>query len=148
MKGLFIGVLGIVLVVSTTTGCARLQEHKGAAIGAGVGAVAGSAIGGDTEGAIIGALIGALAGYGINEYVLEDDREEIAYALEKSETGQSSVWTNPDTGNTYTITPTQTYTMSGDPCREFVLVREANGTEYETTETACRRADGRWEVVS
>lgn len=146
MKVLITGLLSISLVVAAASGCAT-KTRTGAAVGGATGAVLGSAIGDDTEGAIIGGILGAIAGYGVGRYLEEQDREEVAFALEKSETGETSTWTNPDTGQNYAITPTETYTMSGNPCREFVLVREVNGEEYETTETACRRADGRWEIV-
>lgn len=146
MKQLTIGLLSIAIVALASTGCAT-KQRTGAAVGGAAGAAVGAAVG-DTEGAVIGGLLGAMVGYGIGRHMEEEDREEVAYALEKNETGETSVWTNPDTGDAYAVTPTETYSESGNPCRRFVLVREANGEEYETTETACRRPDGSWEIVS
>ena len=41
-------------------------------------------------------------------------------ALENNKSGQTSTWSNPDSGNSGTITPIQTsYNESGEPCREY-----------------------------
>ena len=55
------------------------------------------------------------------------DRSDMQYynssatnALENSRTGTLSRWTNPDSGNNGTITPTNTYQNNyGQYCREF-----------------------------
>lgn len=61
----------VVLMLLSTSGCATLEEHKGAAIGAGVGATAGILLGGSTGGRIVGGLVGALVGGAIGHYAFD-----------------------------------------------------------------------------
>ena len=57
-------------------------------------------------------------------------------------------WQNPNTGNSGTITPTQTYTASnGAPCREFTQTIYVGGYPEQGYGTACRQADGSWQIV-
>lgn len=77
----------------------------------------------------------------------QDDLQQTAWALEENRTGESSAWVNPDTGNEFQVTPNETFDRAGRPCREFdFLVRTTRGSETEER-TACRNADGTWEVI-
>jgi surface antigen len=67
--------------------------------------------------------------------------------FETAPTGQSVAWTNPDTGNRGTLTPTRTYQMpSGQYCREFTQTITVGGKTREGIGTACRQPDGSWRV--
>jgi surface antigen len=67
--------------------------------------------------------------------------------FEYNRTNQPSSWTNPDTGNSYTVTPTQTYESQGTPCREFTMNSQIGGKTEQVYGTACRQADGSWKIV-
>lgn len=77
------------------------------------------------------------------------DRHETYEALEFNETGEATDWVNPDTGRYYEVTPEDTFVYRGmEPCREFDIVTREGGREYHSTEIACRRSDGSWEIQS
>jgi len=143
---LVFALLGATLVLS---GCANKQQ-AGAMIGAGAGALAGHQFGsgrGQTAMTIVGAIAGAMAGGAIGHRMDQKDRQKAAYALENNRSGQTSAWTNPDTGQHYSVTPTKTSTQNGHPCRTFVFkTRDANGNPKSVTRVACRNANGEWEV--
>ena len=83
------------------------------------------------------------------------DKADQAYAertaqntLESNQTGQTSNWRNPDSGNAGSYTPTRTYqTASGENCREFETSVVIDGKTETATGTACRSADGTWKIV-
>ncbi len=130
-------------------GCAN-KETTGAAIGAGAGALLGHQFGGGRGAPAmtsLGAVGGALAGGAIGKSMDNKDRQKTASALENNPTGQSSSWTNPDTGQTYTVTPTNTTTKNNAPCRTFVFkTTDANGQQQSITRLACRQPNGTWQV--
>jgi surface antigen len=131
--------IGGSLVVSA--GCATKRE-TGAAVGAVGGGTVGGLIGGST-GALIGVALGGLAGYGVGRAMEEEDRKQVAYALERN---QSTSWTNPQTGYHYQVEPTRTVMQDGHQCRQFRVLGEVDGKPEEVYGTACRQPDGAWEV--
>lgn len=144
MYRLFIAVL-ITLLVAAASSCAT-KRQTGAAAGAAAGTAVGAAVG-DTEGAIIGGLLGTIVGHEVGRYMDKQDRERTRDVLEYNETGETSDWVNPDTGYRYEVTPRDTRDLAGnEPCREFDIITEDDGVEYRTTEVACRRPDGVWEI--
>ncbi len=130
-------------------GCAN-KETTGAAIGAGAGALLGHQFGGgrgQTAMTILGAVGGALAGGAIGKSMDNKDRQRTASALENNRTGQTSTWTNPDTGQTYAVTPTNTTTRNNEPCRTFTFkTTDANGQTQMINRLACRQPNGTWQV--
>jgi surface antigen len=133
------------------SGCALNREQTGALAGGAVGAAAGSAVGagsGRTVAIILGALAGTAVGASIGKHMDEQDRQQTAQVLESNKTGQSSTWTNPDTQNQYTVTPTKTYQSEGEPCREFTMNADVGGKSQQVYGTACRQADGSWKIVN
>jgi len=147
-------------LILTAGGCAsdRYGENEtvGTIVGAGVGGFLGSEIGGrGTSGAVgaaAGTLAGAMIGNSIGRRLDEADRMEHAItaqrAFETAPTGQSREWENPDTGNSGSVQPTQTYTTeSGQPCREFQQTIIVGGEEVQGYGTACRQPDGTWKIV-
>jgi surface antigen len=141
----FITLVVIAILVTAAAGCAT-KRQTGAVTGAAAGTAVGAAVG-DTQTAIIGGLLGTIVGHEVGRYMDEQDREETYEALEFSETGQTTDWVNPDTGRSYYVTPQETFAYQGqEPCREFALVTREGSYERRTTEIACRRADGSWEI--
>jgi surface antigen len=153
-------IITLVVAGSLLTACAQQanapKQTGGALIGAAAGGLLGSQFGGGA-GALaataIGVLGGAFLGSEIGKNMDTTDRQEAArtqsVALESNRTGVASTWSNPDTGNTGTITPIRTYQApSGQNCREYrhdVRIGDRNETVIGT---ACRQADGTWKVVS
>jgi len=136
----------ILMSMAVVQGC---QSHRetgaltGAAVGAGAGAIAGG-----TKATVIGGLIGTIVGHEIGFQMDRQDRIHTSRALEHNRTGEPAHWTNPDTGHAYSVTPRQTFENDGGaPCREFTMVSDYRGEQVRTTEVACRRADGSWEIV-
>lgn len=139
----------VLIITIGLVGCAS-KEETGAIAGAGVGAAAGSMIGnGSTAGALIGGALGAFAGSRIGKWMEEQDEQKTAQALETTKTNQTSQWVNPDTGNKFAVTPTETYqSAAGQPCREFIMSADSNGGEETTRKTACRNDQGQWVIQS
>lgn len=133
-------VCGVSLIGSA---CATKRETGGVA-GAVGGAAVGGIIGGRT-GALVGAALGGLAGYAAGSAMEEQDRRQMAYALEAN---RPVTWQNPQTGYEYQVEPVDTYVERGRQCREFRMLADVQGEGAEQVYgTACRAPDGSWEVV-
>lgn len=149
MKKVVVGA-AIIVVLSQLAGCQVTREQGGAAAGAVVGGVVGNQIGGGHGQDIataIGVFAGALAGASIGRSLDQLDEANTTNALENNKTNQASSWVNPDSGNTYSVTPTKTYEAnSGRYCREYQSTVIVGGEEQQSYGTACRQPDGDWEV--
>lgn len=148
--------VAIAMLTSCEPGSGGPNKEQIGTIAGGIGgAFAGSNLGkgsGRTVGIAAGTLLGAFIG---NQIGASLDRADQAYysrtvtsALESNKTNTSSSWTNPDSGNSGTITPTKTYTASsGQPCREFSQTVSIGGKSQQAYGTACRQGDGSWKIV-
>ncbi len=132
------------------------KETLGSLGGAAVGGLAGAQIGSGT-GQLAATAIGALVGFFIGQEVGASlDKADQLYsertadaALESNPSGQSSAWSNPDSGNSGTITPVRTsYSDSGQPCREYQQTVTIGGETQQAYGTACRQEDGSWRIVN
>lgn len=131
------------------------KSDIGTLAGAGLGAWGGSNIGkgkGNIAAIAAGTLLGAWAG---SEVGASLDRADMAYynntsqrALESGRTGAASTWRNPDSGNSGTITPTRTYNSGDTVCREYTQTINVGGKRQEGYGTACRQADGSWQIAN
>lgn len=127
------------------------ESDAGQILGGVAGAAAGSQVGsgsGRTIATIAGALIGSMVGERIGARMEQDDMQQTASALEENPTGRTTAWVNPDTGSEFRVTPTETWESDGRPCREFEFRVETDRGEDTQQRTACRTADGIWEVQS
>ena len=142
----------------SVAGCEGPQQTTGAVTGAALGATAGALLGrgtgGRLAGAAIGAVIGGVIGSEIGRRLDERDRQMYAqtavYAAESGPVGQQQTWSNPQSGNRGTITPTsQSYAGSdGRQCRNFSETITLKDGRTETVNgRRCRNADGSWEFV-
>ena len=133
-----------VALVFALAACGQGQVNKqtgGTLLGAGLGALAGSQVGGG-RGKLAAVAIGALA----DRVAMQRTSQG---ALESNQTGQSSSWSNPDSGHKGTVTPTRTYqTASGDPCREYQQTVTIDGKTEQAYGRACRQPDGSWKIVN
>lgn len=156
-----IAVVFLVALAVPTASCTQLSEGVqnnpkavlgalgGAALGGGIAALAGGG-----TGAIVGATLGgALLGGFIGNRLDARDKQMAAQAAQKasesSQNGQPSVWNNPDTGNSGSITPTRTYQLAnGTYCRQYQQTIVVGGEQHQAYGTACRQPDGTWKIQS
>ena len=120
-------------------------------IGGVLGGLIGSQVGGghgNTAAIIAGTLVGAAIGGSVGRSMDATDRAKTAGTLETVRTGVPSTWSNPDTGNQYTVVPTRTYETAQGPCREYTVDAIVGGKKEKVYGTACRQPDGSWKVVS
>ncbi|NWG46232.1 MAG: glycine zipper 2TM domain-containing protein [Alphaproteobacteria bacterium] len=138
------------------TACAdgRYNETLGGLAGAAAGAAVGSQVGsgsGRDIAMVAGALLGYWAGSTIARRLTERDRAYMGQttdrALSTASNDQTLAWSNPESGNSGTVTPTQTYqTAQGQTCRRFNQTVTAGGQSDEATGVACQQPDGSWRV--
>jgi surface antigen len=147
----------IVIVLSMSLlslpGCS--QETWGTLGGAGLGGLAGSQVGGGSGkvwATVGGTLLGAYLGNRAVKYFNEDDAEYATQAERRAyaaPVGQPVEWSNPETGNSGTITPVREgRTANGQYCRDFQQNIYVDGKSEQATGRACQQADGTWKVVS
>lgn len=125
----------------------------GAALGAAGGGLIGAAANGGAPGIIAGVLLGGLAGGAIGNALEQEDRrlahDNAQLALERQRKGGTTVWKNPDSGNSGSFTPTRTYQRGdGSFCREYQQTITVGGQEERGFGTACRQPDGSWQLQS
>lgn len=127
----------------------------GGIVGATVGGLAGSQVGSGSGTMVavgIGSALGGLIGSELGRMLDERDQQQHAQtyqrAMEQAPAGQARSWSNPDTGNRGEITPVRTYTRDGRNCRDFTQTIYVDGRAETGRGTACRAADGTWQVVS
>ncbi len=148
-----------VALVLALSACQPGQGNKqtgGTLVGAGLGALLGSQVGGGRgklAAVAIGALAGAYLGSEVGKSLDRADRLAMQRtsqkALERNRSGQSSGWSNPDSGHSGTVTPTRTYqTASGRPCREYQQSVTIDGKTERAYGRACRQPDGSWKIVN
>ena len=143
--------VSLLLAAFLMTGCQATKRDTGAILGGIAGGVLGNQIGkgkGRTVAIIAGTLAGAYLGGRIGQQMDENDQYRSQQVLEENRTNQTSSWRNPDTGNSYDVTPTRTYQASNGPCREYTTEAVINGREETVYGTACRQPDGTWQAVN
>ncbi len=140
----------ITALTLTLAGCANdsgfSRGTQGAGFGAAAGALAGQAIGRDTEATLLGAAIGTVLGYIVGNEMDKSDRQRLNHIYETAPSGQAVTWQNPDTGNSYQVTPQKAYqdTNSSGPCRRAEIYATIDGQSKRTYTTACRNNMGEW----
>lgn len=147
-KAILVAVLSLPLMY----GCAEINnEQVGTVTGGVVGGLLGSQFGsgsGKVAAAAGGALLGAFVGGSLGKTMDKVDRMQMQQALETAPTGRPIGWTNPDSGNKYTVQPTRTYYVNQQPCREYTTHALIGGKTQQIYGKACRQSDGSWKVVS
>ncbi len=127
------------------------NEAGGMIIGGILGGVLGHQVGsgsGQTAATVIGAMIGTTIGGNVGRSMDKTDRVKVSHSLETVRTGVETRWRNPDTGYQYRVVPTRTYEDQGSPCREYIVDASIGGKTEQVYGTACRQADGSWQVKS
>ena len=141
----------IILISLFSIGCTgmegRQNEAAGGVIGAVIGGVAGSQVGGGsgrTAAIITGSILGGFIGSSIGKSMDDVDRMKANQALETMPTGRSSKWINPDSGNSFEVTPSKTMSDEHRPCREYTMNSTIDGQPEFVKGTACRNDNGEW----
>lgn len=130
------------------------KQDVGMLAGAIGGGVLGNQIGGGagkTVATIAGTLLGGAIGSSIGSSL---DRADMAYydqtsqrAMETGQPGQAFPWSNPKSGNSGTIVPSNPYQASnGQYCREYTQTIKVGGKSQKGYGTACRQPDGSWQI--
>lgn len=120
-------ILALFTALSVAAGCAnRAQE------GAGIGTLAGATIGALTFkdkalGAAVGAGVGMMMGYIVGNEWDKADEQKVQQTLEHTPSDQSTTWTNPDTGNEYSATPTPPYLQDNRVYRDVAIKDQKTG---------------------
>jgi surface antigen len=135
-------------------GCETTNQDRGAITGALVGGILGNQVGGGSgqtiataAGVFAGAAVGAAVGARMDEVDRMKMGEATAHSLEYGASGETTAWSNPDTGNSGEVAPVRTYqNSSGQYCREFQQEIIIGGQIEQGYSTACRKPDGNWEI--
>lgn len=139
------------LVLLQLGACTVTRQESGALMGAVVGGVVGNQVGGGRGkdlATAVGIFAGALAGSNIGKSLDALDAANTQSALETNRTHQTSAWTNPDSGNSYSVTPVKTYeSTAGRYCREYQSSVTVGGRHENGYGTACRQPDGSWKIL-
>lgn len=143
-----VSILGITMALVS---CADLNNQGvGTLTGGAIGGLLGSRFGGGAgkvAAAAGGALIGAYLGGRVGQTMDKLDAMKFQNSLETTATGNRAIWTNPDSGNAYAVTPTKTYYHNNRPCRQYKMQATIEGSPEVMTGTACRQADGSWKAM-
>lgn len=131
------------------------KQTVGTVGGAALGGLLGNQFGGGTGNVIatgLGVFLGGLLGSEVGKSLDRAD-EQYAYqaqstALSQTPIGQPVQWSNPQSGNYGTVTPTAQGYMGNQLCREFQQTVYVGGRSERASGTACRQADGSWRIVS
>ncbi len=145
----------LVLSLGACEGQYGQKQTGGAILGGIAGGLLGAQVGGGKgklAAVAIGTLVGVMVGSEVGKSLDKADRlyaqRSAQGALESNPVGQASTWSNPDSGNSGTITPVKTYqTAQGDPCREYQQTVTIGGRTETAYGRACRQADGSWKIV-
>jgi len=144
----------ITVLVSSTFLFACTQNPNrdvGTVTGAVVGGVIGNQIGkgsGRAWATGLGMIAGAVIGGNIGARMDREDQMRSQQTLESYADNRPNSWSNPNTGNSYTVTPTNTYETASGPCREYTTEAIIGGQPETIHGKACRQADGSWQAAN
>lgn len=151
-------IMGCLMLAIAGSGAAQAgqKEIGGLLLGGALGGFLGSKVGkgkGKLAATAAGTLFGAFLGSQVGRSLDQTDRlyaERTARgSLERSPTGTTSDWVNPDTGHAGSFTPTKTYrTRYGQNCRDYSQTVTVDGRTETAYGTACRSSDGTWRLVN
>ena len=142
------------LAALALAGCNETVGQKqglGTLLGAVAGGVAGAQVG-KLVVTGVGAALGALIGSEVGKSLDRADRLAMQHAtqntLETAPSGTTSSWSNPDSGNSGTVTPTQTYQRSdGAYCREFHPDGDGGQAHAGSQRHRLPQSDGSWQII-
>ena len=121
------------------------KETGGTLIGAGLGGLLGSQFGGGT-GKLAMTALGVVGGGLLGNSLGRSRASQQAVA---APIGETITWSNPQSGNYGTVTPTREgyQSTTGAYCREYQQEIVVGGQRQQGYGQACRQPDGSWQVV-
>ena len=153
------GLVAAVMSLGLLAGCSSYGDYGtkqtvGGLGGAALGGLLGSQFGSGTgqlaataAGVVLGGLVGSEVGRSLDD-VDRMRAEQAQYQAASAPIGETIVWSNPDSGNYGSVTPTRDgVASSGEYCREFQQTVTIGGRTQQTYGTACRQSDGTWRVA-
>lgn len=147
--------LKILTLLMATTFLFACTENPNRDVGIATGAVIGGVVGhqigkghGRDWATGLGMIAGAIIGGNIGARMDEQDRMRSQRTLESYADNRPNSWTNPNTGNSYTVTPTNTYETASGPCREYTSQAVIDGKPETVYGKACRQPDGSWQAAN
>ena len=149
--------LSLLVILGLLSSCAddpARKQNMGTIIGGATGALLGSTLGGGDGqlvaigiGAVAGAFIGNQIGASMDKTDAMKLEQNAQNSLERSPSGKTSTWKNPDTGNSGTFTPKKAVATDNGYCREFTQQVKVAGKVQDAYGTACRQPDGSWKII-
>ena len=132
------------------------KQTGGAIIGGALGGLLGSQVGGGkgrlaatAAGSVLGLFLGSEVGKSLDKADRLYAQRTANQAFESNQIGQTSTWSNPDSGHSGSVTPTRTvYTTPEQPCRDYETTVTIDGRSETATGRACRQSDGTWKIVN
>lgn len=160
IASLAIAALTIPLFACAGPNGTQRDDHTGEQVGAIVGAIGGALLGSRvgrgnvrTLSMVTGGLLGVWAGGRLGRMFDERDRRMQKQAADdamSAPVGKAVSWSNPDSGNSGSITPLRQTTRASDgaTCRNFEQsVTTKDGRVASERGTACCEADGTWRIA-
>lgn len=154
------GILLLGLTAGTAlTGCESIERETGFGKETQTGAAGGAAVGGlaaalaSANPAWIAAsiVLGGVAGGALGEYLSGPDARKAASnhykALETLQNGETSNWSNPQTGATGSTTVQESFRMAdGTMCKNFTETIRTSQKTVTDEATACKEPGDEWEL--
>ncbi|HET7197421.1 MAG TPA: RT0821/Lpp0805 family surface protein [Burkholderiales bacterium] len=122
-------------------------DKVGAVLGGVVGGVVGAKVSSPENrpvAIVVGTVLGAVIGAKVGRTLDDADRACFGHALELAGEKSTVVWTNPNTGVHYELTPTRNLGDLKNPCREFTTKVSSARASDVVKGVACRRGAGDW----
>ncbi len=150
--------LALVAIVAVSLGACQTYGQKqagGALLGAGLGGLLGSQFGsggGKLAATALGVVAGGLIGNEIGSSLDRADQaylQKATYKASAAPIGETITWSNPQSGNYGTVTPTRegVHSETGAYCREYQQEITVGGRKQEGYGQACRQPDGSWKII-
>jgi surface antigen len=128
------------------------NQDVGTVTGGVAGGLLGSTVGqggGQLVAIAAGTLVGAYMGGAIGRSMDQQDKQNVAHALEANNNGQPAYWHNQKTGANYRVTPVKNVTVNHNRyCREYRTTADVGGKQQQLYGTACRQPDGSWKTIN
>jgi surface antigen len=149
MKKIAVVALSATLVGSLLTGCNATRQDWGIVGGAVVGGLIAPVIFGNSAwytvvgGAATGAWVGNYFGKGMDR----NDHARVGYTLNKAPDRQPyQFMKSSDQKNHLTVTPTKTYRVNDQVCRDFETTLNDQGKTVYEKGSACQQSTGGWKL--
>lgn len=141
------------MAIALLAGCASNTKEAAKTEGGVIGGVIGSQYGsGNPKLASSGTLLGAFISKDVVAGLDKTDQAQAEVAARRAyggPIGEKAGWTNPQSGNSGTVTTTRDgYNNAGQYCREYQQTVTVKGTTELAYGTACKQPDGTWKIVA